>query len=75
MGTSLPAARMQKLNGGIWSAMLLIPDNPEAKSGPDFKYANEIDALTYGWKITDETFAVMQELLRQVSKKNGKAIR
>lgn len=67
MGTRLPAARMEKLNGQVWSAMLLVPDNPDARSAQQFRYDKEIDALTYGWKVTNEAFTVMQELLRHVA--------
>jgi hypothetical protein len=45
----LGTGSMQKLDGGVWSVLMRIPDNPEVKSRAAFTFAKGLDALTYGW--------------------------
>lgn len=51
-------ANMQKLDGGVWSVLMRIPDNPDAKSQAAFTFSNGLDALTYGWELTNEILRV-----------------
>ncbi len=60
---SLSSAFMKKLNDKIWSVSILIPDNPEVRSKKKLEFKKNIDALTYGWKITTEIVEVMHAIL------------
>lgn len=62
----LPHAHMKKIENVIWSTSIYIPDNPEARSQKQFKYDSQIDALTYGWGLTNEIFEVSQEIINAV---------
>jgi hypothetical protein len=53
-GARLPFTRVQLLNGIAWSVLALLPDNPEDKSYNSFLYEKQIDALTYGWELTND---------------------
>ena len=70
-GARLPFSRIQLLKGKVWSAVALLPDNPKTKSYARFLYANQIDALSYGWQVTDGVIghltAVVQALPRKSS--------
>jgi len=58
---------MKRVDGGTWSVHMRIPDDPEVKSRFKFSFASGLDALTYGWEVTNEvlslatdTFAVFE---------------
>ena len=54
----MSTANMHKLDDGIWSVMMRIPDNPETKSKSAFTFAKGLDALTYGWELSNEIVRV-----------------
>lgn len=58
-----PRIRLDRLEGGIWACSALIPDNPEARSHRSFRYDTNIDALQYGWQVTEEILQVTRTIL------------
>jgi hypothetical protein len=54
---------MEELDGGVWAARLLIPDNPETPSKKKFEYHSKLDALTYAWELTTETVEVANAIV------------
>ncbi len=52
------SATMHKLAGGVWSVMMRIPDNPETNSRSAFTFTKGLDALTYGWELSNEIVRV-----------------
>lgn len=58
-----PRIRMDRLEGDVWACSALIPDNPEARSHRSFKYDTNIDALQYGWQVTEEILQVTRTIL------------
>lgn len=52
------SATMERLKDNVWSVSLWLPDNPESKSPKEFRYDSKIDALTYGWELSNEVFEV-----------------
>ena len=64
-----PYAIMEQGEGGILSASILIPDNPEAKSPKRFRYDSRLDALTYGWELTTEIFKVAWAIINELPDK------
>lgn len=63
-----PSANMSRLEKGIWSTTLLIPDNPEGRSQKNFQFYSKIDALTYGWELTNEITEVTYLIVDEVRK-------
>jgi hypothetical protein len=57
---------MQKLDGGVWSVLMRIPDNPEVKSRVAFTFAKGLDALTYGWELTNEIVRVATAIMKAI---------
>ena len=45
---------------------LRIPDNPEAKSQSAFTFAKGLDALTYGWELSNEIVRVATAIMMAV---------
>jgi hypothetical protein len=62
---------MIRLDKDVWKARALIPDNPEVKSKKKFSYASTIDALAYGWQVTDEVVALAVEMASAIPKPAG----
>ena len=60
------SASMNKLDSGVWSVMMRIPDNPEAKSKSAFTYAKNLDALTYGWELSNEIVRIATTIMTAV---------
>lgn len=56
-------ASMKKLDGDVWTAELRIPDNPEVRSKRLFQYTAGLDALTYGWEITNEVVTLAADIM------------
>ena len=61
---------MKKLSGDVWSTSIFIPDNPEARSQKKFKFNSQIDALTYGWEITNEVLSVAHAIIDEIPDEN-----
>ena len=59
-------AQMKRLEGRVWSASIIIPDNPEDKSQRKYKYDSKIDALEYGWKITNEIMELAHTIIDEL---------
>jgi hypothetical protein len=70
-GARLPFSRIQLLKGQVWSAVVLLPDNPEAKSYDKFLYAKQIDALSYGWQVTDGVVGHLTGVVRALPRKSS----
>lgn len=58
VGGPLPFARMELLEGSVWSTTVRIPDNPEVRSFDAFRYESHLNALTFGWKLANEVVEV-----------------
>jgi hypothetical protein len=71
IGGPMSAARMVKLQGDIWSTTLWIPNNPEARSHKKFRYDSEIDALTYGWELTNEMLEIAHKIVQAVPEQDS----
>ena len=63
----IETASMRKVDCGSWSVQLRIPDNPEAKSTRQFDFAGGLDALTYGWEVTDHVLAIAMDVFGSIS--------
>ena len=57
---------MQKLDDGVWSVLMRIPDNPKVKSQAAFTFAKGLDALTYGWELTNEIVRVATAIMKAI---------
>ena len=53
LGSRQSAGRIQLRQGLAWSVFAVLPDNPEARSSEKFRYTDQVDALSYGWSLTD----------------------
>ena len=62
---------MKRLQGGVWSTSLWIPDNPEAKSKGKFKFEERIDSLTYGWNVTSEMLDIVSAIKKEVQNRGS----
>ncbi len=62
----IETATLNQVNGGTWSLLLRIPDNPEAKSQRDFQFELGLDALTYGWELTNELIDISTEVIATI---------
>ena len=62
----LGTGSMQKLDGGVWSVLMRIRDDPEVKSRAAFTFANGLDALTYGWELTNEIVRVATAIMKAI---------
>ncbi|MBW2045590.1 MAG: hypothetical protein JRI96_12020 [Deltaproteobacteria bacterium] len=56
---------------GVLKVYFFIPDNPEARSYKDFKFALKIDALNFGWVLTNELLHLILAIVNSCYKKNG----
>jgi hypothetical protein len=45
---------------------LRLPDNPEGKSQPAFKFEKNVDALTYGWELANEVMNVATVIFSRI---------
>jgi hypothetical protein len=52
--SDLKHASFRRVDGDIWSVQVRLPDNPEVRSQRSFTFANNLDALTYGWQLANE---------------------
>jgi len=68
-GSSL--VHMKRLQGGVWSTSLWIPDNPEAKSKGEYKFEERIDSLTYGWNVTSEMLDIVSAIKKEVQNRGS----
>lgn len=50
----------------IWLVSLLLPDNPDAQSITNFKYSEEIDALSYCWYQIIEFFRISKHITSDI---------
>lgn len=66
LGDHIPFAFMEHLDKRLWTAWLRIPDNPQAKSIKNFHYDYKLDALTYGWTVTNEVVKLACTLIKQL---------
>lgn len=66
LGDFMPYAFMERLDNELWTAWLRIPDNPQARSAKSFRYDRRLDALTYGWTVTDEVVKLAHALMKQL---------
>jgi hypothetical protein len=65
---------MTRLGDGVWSALAMIPENPESKSKKKltFNYHSGPDALTYGWRVTNEVIALASDVVQEELQVNAK---
>jgi hypothetical protein len=59
-----PLLKMNCLGDNIWGTSMFLPDNPEEKSRPRYKYDKKIDALQYAWFIADEMMVLFCEVAK-----------
>ena len=63
----IESALLRQVDGSTWSVHLRIPDNPEVKSQQKFEYNYNLDALTYGWELTNELISISLKVLAAIS--------
>jgi len=56
-----------EIKNDIWTASLLIPDNPQERSAARFRFEQRRDALHYTWGLTAELHRVVCKTLLAVS--------
>jgi len=66
---AISSNKMVRIEENVWSTSIFIPDNPDARSITKFRFADEIDALTYGWILTNEVTEIAIKILRAADKK------
>jgi hypothetical protein len=49
---------VEQLDDGRRKVLALIPDNPEARSKQKFRYAQRMDALSFGWRAANELLCI-----------------
>jgi len=69
IGSSRFCALMTRLKSGVWSTSIWIPDNPEVRSYEQFRYDCELDALSYGWELTNEMVDVVHSIVNAIPDK------
>lgn len=62
----IESALLRQDDGGTWSVLLRIPDNPEVKSKQHFEYIYDLDALTYGWELANELIGITLSVLAAI---------
>ena len=62
-GARLPFVRIQLLDNAVWSALAMLPDNPEVRSYDRFVYDGRLDALSYGWHLADSVAMYLNEIV------------
>ena len=67
----VPYAEMVRLENGVWSTSILIPDNPRVRSQKQFRDESHLDALTYGWELTNEVLEVTRAIVNEVPDKES----
>ena len=62
-------AHMVRLPNGVWTALFLIPENPEVKSRREFKYnlVVNLNALSFGWELANELLELSIEVVNQLN--------
>ena len=58
-------AMMELLRESVWSVIVRVPDNPEARSSNRWVFSGNHDALTLGWELCTELFGVIDVALGQ----------
>jgi len=69
----LASAFMSRHSSRAWTTKMRIPDNPEARSKKQFKFALDRDALTYAWELSDEVLEVAMKTVEAVLPRNKEA--
>jgi hypothetical protein len=64
---------MKQVIPRVWSASARIPDNPEARSKPAFRFTRHLDALSFAWEVAIEVHRVMDLVLQQGYGETGAA--
>jgi len=68
---AFPCARLRWLPGGVLSVQLPLPDNPEKKSARKFEYKLELDALSWGWELTNEVVRIGRAIIEAIRPKES----
>lgn len=61
----------ERLNCGVWSVMIRIPDNPEVRRRAKFTYQLNLDALDYGWELANELTEVIELVATAIKAKES----
>jgi hypothetical protein len=67
-----PNVTMERVQNGSWLIVALIPDNPECKSQKRFAYDLGVDALQFGWQLTNEIAEVANTVTGKVREELAK---
>ena len=59
----MASAEMNRLQSGIWTTTILIPDNPEARSTRAFTFDLHRDALSYSWELAHTIILLSAEVV------------
>ena len=59
-------ATLEWVADGVLSVQIVLPDNPQEKSWKKFRYDSKMDALTWGWELTNELVAVGRTIAEAV---------
>ena len=62
-GARLPFSMANRIEG-YWGLLNRLPDNPETKSYEQFSYDENIDALEYGWSLTNDVFDMTYDVFQ-----------
>ncbi|HOR18516.1 MAG TPA: hypothetical protein PLE10_01630 [Brevefilum sp.] len=68
LSRGITSINMLRLDEFVWSMSIYIPDNPEVRSLEKFRISKKIDALTYGWELTNEITEIAVEIVNAVEK-------
>jgi hypothetical protein len=66
-------AMMELLRESVWSVIVRVPDNPEARSSNRWVFSGNHDALTLGWELCTELFGVIDVALGQGNLSSAKS--
>lgn len=55
-------AMMERRDPSVWTVLIRVPDNPEAKSKNAFRFDADLDALTLGWDYVSDFFVFVDDL-------------
>lgn len=68
-GANRPFVFLIAVTNTVWGMTYWIPDNPSVRNPDKFTYDRRMDALTFGWELTDEVGFLVNWLLCHLPKR------
>ena len=65
-------AMLTRVDHSFWNMIARIPDNPESKSERAFTFHRDLDALTYGWELTNDLYELANLVLGTILARSNK---